>query len=190
MHFVELILIAVSLSMDAFAVAMTTGLTMKKVTFKKALIVGLYFGFFQAIMPLIGYFLSARFAGEIQAYDHWIAFILLVLIGGNMIRESLKQEDVDIEKEPSLSVKTMLPLALATSIDALAVGVSFAFLKVEIVTAVSFIGFVTLGLSMIGVKFGHVCGIKLKQKAEIIGGIVLIAIGTKILLEHVGVLAL
>jgi len=183
MNIIELILISIGLSMDAFAVAICLGLSLRKFTFDKALIVGLYFGIFQAGMPVAGYFAATLFADHIIAYDHWIAFILLGFLGGKMILGSLKKEEIEKE-EPSLNFKTMLPLAIATSIDAAAVGVSFAFLKVSIAPAVLLIGITTLILSMLGVKIGKLFGAKLKSKAEFAGGVILILLGIKILLEH------
>ncbi len=188
MNLLELFIIAVGLSMDAFAVSICKGLCMKKLYFKNALIVGLYFGIFQGGMPLLGYFLGVQFQNKITAYDHWIAFILLGIIGINMIKESLEKEpEREIACDDSheeLSFKNMSVLAIATSIDALAVGVTFAFLNVDIVPAVSFIGIVTFVLSMIGVKIGNIFGTKFKSKAELAGGVILILMGTKILLEH------
>lgn len=178
----ELFVIAVGLSMDAFAVSICKGLSMQKMSWKKALVVGLYFGGFQAGMPLLGYFLGSRFQEKIMAFDHWIAFILLCLIGVNMIRESFSREEE--QTDASVSVRSMVPLAVATSIDALAVGVTFAFLRVEIVPAVSFIGIVTLLLSMVGVKVGNVFGSRYKSRAELAGGIILVLMGVKILIEH------
>lgn len=190
MSLLELFIIAVGLSMDAFAVAICSGLSMRTLSFKKAATVGLYFGVFQAGMPLIGYFLGAQFADKITAFDHWIAFVLLGIIGGKMILDSFSKEEEDANcPEASLKFRDMLPLAIATSIDALAVGVSFAFLKVSIVPAVSFIGIVTLTLSMVGVKIGNLFGVRFKSKAELAGGIILVLMGLKILLEHLGVLA-
>ncbi len=188
MSLFELFILAVGLSMDAFAVSVCKGLAMKKITFKKAAIVGLYFGIFQAGMPVIGYLLGVQFQSKITAIDHWIAFVLLGIIGFNMIKEALGKDEE--EADDSLDVKTMLVLAVATSIDALAVGITFAFLQVRIVPAVSFIGVTTLVLSMLGVKIGNVFGTKYKSKAEFAGGIILILIGTKILLEHLGILVL
>ena len=190
MSVVELFILAVGLSMDAFAVAICKGLCMRKVTIKKAGIVGLYFGLFQAGMPMIGYILGSQFSDKISSIDHWIAFILLSLIGINMIKESLEKEEKSECKteEEELSFKNMSILAVATSIDALAVGVTFAFLKVNIIPAVSFIGITTLVLSMIGVKIGNIFGVKYKSKAELVGGIILILMGIKILLEHLGIL--
>lgn len=184
MGFLELLLIAVGLAMDAFAVAISIGLSMQQRSIKKAFIVGLYFGLFQAIMPLIGYFLGSQFADQIVEFDHWIAFILLAFIGGKMIKESFEKEEIELCKEVSLGLKTMLPLALATSIDALAVGISFAFLNVHILPSVTLIGFITLLISMLGVKIGNVFGSRFKQNAELFGGVILVLIGLKILLEH------
>lgn len=189
MRFPELLLIAVGLSMDAFAVAICSGLTMKRCGLRKALIVGLYFGAFQAAMPIAGYLIGSQFADRITAFDHWIAFVLLALIGGKMIKESFGTEEASKE-EASLQWKDMLPLAVATSIDALAVGVSFAFLKVDIASSAALIGVTTLALSMLGVKIGHVFGAKYKSRAEFAGGVLLVLIGLRILLEHLGVLAL
>ncbi len=189
MNFLELFFIAIGLSMDAFAVSICIGLTMPTATVKKSLIVGAYFGIFQFIMPLLGYMLAVGFADKISAFDHWVAFILLALIGGKMVFESFKKDDDDCgTDEKSLDLKTMLPLALATSIDALAVGVSFAFLKVNIAPSALFIGVTTFILSMIGVKIGKVFGDKFKSNAELAGGIILILIGLKILIEHLGVI--
>jgi len=186
MNFLELFLIAVGLSMDAFAVAICVGLTLEKVTIKEPLIVGLYFGVFQAVMPLIGYMVAMLFADQIIGFDHWIAFALLCFLGGKMIVGSYKKEGHHNNgySEVSLKPAQLLPLALATSIDALAVGVSFAFLQVSIVPAVSLIGITTLVISMFGVKIGNIFGIRFKTKAEFIGGVILILIGVKILLEH------
>lgn len=185
MGLVDLFVIAVGLSMDAFAVAICKGLSVKKVSAKHGLIVGLYFGGFQAVMPLLGYLLGSSFAKYIEAFDHWVAFILLGIIGINMIRESREKEE---ELNASFGLKAMLPMAVATSIDALAVGISFAFMRVPIGWAVLFIGVTTFTLSAIGVKLGNLFGAKYKSKAELFGGIVLILLGTKILLEHLGVL--
>lgn len=186
MDLIELFLIAVGLSMDAFAVSVCKGLAMPKCTFKKAAIVGLWFGGFQALMPAIGYVLGAQFQEAIASIDHWIAFVLLALIGGNMIHEALDNDEE--EADASLDVKTMFLLAVATSIDALAIGITFAFLKVNIIPAVCFIGIVTFIISFAGVKIGNVFGARYKNKAEIVGGIILILLGLKILLEHLGFL--
>ena len=186
MSLIELFLIAVGLSMDAFAVAVCKGLAMPKMSWKGAAIVGLYFGGFQALMPFLGYLMGAGFKDAISAYDHWVAFILLALIGGNMIRES--REDEEESLDASLSFRSMFLLAIATSIDALAVGVTLAFLDVPILSSVCFIGVVTFCLSLVGVKAGNVFGCKYKSKAEFVGGLVLILIGLKILLEHMGVI--
>lgn len=186
MGLIELFLIAVGLSMDAFAVSVCKGLAMPKCTFKKAAIVGLWFGGFQALMPAIGYILGAQFQETIASIDHWIAFVLLALIGGNMIHEALDNDEE--EADASLDVKTMFLLAVATSIDALAIGITFAFLKVNIISAVCFIGIVTFIISFAGVKIGNVFGTRYKNKAEIVGGVILILLGLKILLEHLGFL--
>ncbi|MBQ7656848.1 MAG: manganese efflux pump [Clostridia bacterium] len=187
MDFLSLFLLAVGLSMDAFAVSICKGLALKKIRFSHALIVGLWFGGFQALMPLIGYFLGAQFKDAIAAYDHWIAFGLLALIGGNMIREAVFEKEQP-ETDSALSFRSMLLLAIATSIDALAVGVTFAFLDVNIWSSVALIGVTTCVLSMIGVKVGSVFGAKYEKRAEIVGGVILILLGLKILLEHLGVL--
>lgn len=187
MNLWELFLIAVGLSMDAFAVSVCKGLATEKVKVKHFFIVGLWFGGFQALMPALGYFLGSGFEQYISNLDHWIAFILLALIGGNMIRESLSKEDEC--HNASFSAKTMFVMAIATSIDALAVGITFALLPdVSIAAAVSFIGIITFILSGTGLKIGNVFGIKYKAKAEFAGGLILILMGTKILLEHLGIL--
>ena len=182
MSYLELFVIAVGLSMDAFAVSICKGLSVRRLKPRHNLICGLYFGGFQALMPVIGWLLGRQFESLIKSIDHWIAFALLVLIGANMISEAVKNEEENLND--SFSPKTMLPLAVATSIDALAVGVTFAFLDVSIVPAVSMIGATTFILSAVGVKIGNVFGTKYKSKAELVGGIVLIAMGVKILIEH------
>lgn len=190
MDIITLFTLAVGLSMDAFAVSICKGLAMKKITVGKAGIVGLWFGGFQALMPLIGYFLGVQFEDKITSIDHWIAFVLLGLIGLNMIREALGKDEegcCECQESATLAVKEMFVLAVATSIDALAVGVTFAFLRVNIWSAVSFIGVTTFVLSMVGVKVGNVFGVKYKSRAELAGGIILILLGVKILLEHLGV---
>lgn len=179
----ELFLIAVGLSADAFAVAICKGLTVKKIQIKHALTVGLYFGGFQAIMPLLGYYLGVNFQTLITDIDHWLAFILLAAIGINMIKESFSCAE---ELDSSFSFKSMLPMAIATSIDAMAIGITFAFLQVNIAPAVTFIGVITFVFSAIGLFIGNKFGCKFKSKAEIFGGIVLILIGLKIVLEHLG----
>ena len=171
--------------MDAFAVAICKGLSVKRATVPQALCVGAYFGGFQAAMPLIGFLLGRQFSAYIESVDHWIAFVLLAAIGANMIKESFGDAE---EVNCSFCPKAMLPMAVATSIDALAVGVTFAFLKVSIVPAVSFIGVITFSLSAVGVYIGHLFGAKFKSKAEFTGGVVLILMGLRILLEHLGVL--
>ncbi|MBQ7692326.1 MAG: manganese efflux pump [Oscillospiraceae bacterium] len=185
MSFLELLLIAVGLSMDAFAVSVCKGLSLQRLRPRHAALVGLYFGGFQALMPLIGWALGARFEHVIQSVDHWIAFFLLAVIGAGMIREARQEEEA---LNDDLGFKTMLLLAVATSIDALAVGVTFAFLQVRILPAASLIGVTTFALSALGVYIGHVFGLKYKAKAEIAGGVILIGIGLKILLEHLGLL--
>lgn len=190
MGIIELFLIAVGLSMDAFAVSVCKGLSMKKCTWRKASLVGVYFGVFQAGMPLAGYFLGIQFRDVITSVDHWIAFVLLGIIGGNMVREAFAASDCCQEADEALDIRTMLGLAVATSIDALAVGVTFAFLKVNIVPAVCFIGVITFTLSVAGVKIGNIFGTKYQAKAELLGGVILILMGLKILLEHMGILAL
>ena len=192
MGLIELFLLAVGLSMDAFAVAISKGLTMSGAAIKKALIVGLYFGIFQAGMPLAGYFLAMRFADRVVALSPWIAFALLSFLGGKMIIGSLKKkkptvgcsDEKNMLSETALRPKEMLPLAVATSIDALAVGVSLAFLQVNIIPAVLLIGIVTMVVSMAGVKIGNIFGTKFKSKAEILGGVILIGIGLHILIGH------
>lgn len=186
MSLLTLFITAVGLSMDAFAVAICKGLAMKKLLWKKALIIGLWFGGFQALMPTIGYLLGTRFESYVTAIDHWIAFVLLALIGANMVKESFSKEEES--SNDAVDFKTMFLLAIATSIDALAVGVTYAFLQVRIVPAVSFIGVITFTLSIVGVKIGNVFGLKYKSKAELTGGIILIVMGIKILLEHLGLL--
>ncbi len=182
---VELFIIAVGLSMDAFAVSVCKGLSVRRAKLSHALCVGAYFGGFQALMPLIGYLLGTQFQSLITSIDHWIAFALLALIGGNMIRESFGEEE---ELDASFTPKAMLPLAVATSIDALAMGVTFAFLRVNIVFAVLFIGVTTFVLSALGLKIGNIFGARFKALAERFGGVVLILMGVKIMLEHLGVL--
>lgn len=186
MGFAELFVLAVGLSMDAFAVSICKGLSIRALMPRHAVIVGLWFGAFQALMPLIGWLLGAAFADRIAEVDHWIAFVLLSLIGGNMIREALGKEEEDCS--PSLAPLTMLVLAVATSIDALAVGVTFAFLRVDILPAVALIGGCTFLISAAGVKVGNVFGVRYKSKAELLGGVVLVLIGVKILLEHLELL--
>ena len=205
MSFIEIFLLAIGLSMDAFAVAICIGLAMTEFTMRKSLRVGLYFGVFQAVMPLAGYLAATLFSNKIQSYDHWIAFLLLGYLGCNMIAGSIKEKrckdrkcpvgkcedracpgaEKPDDKEAALTPAQMLPLAVATSIDALAVGVSFAFLRVNVLVAVSFIGITTLVLSMCGVKIGNVFGDRFKSKAEIVGGVILILIGLKIFIEHI-----
>ena len=186
MGILELLILAIGLSMDAFAVSVCKGLAMKKLEFKNMAIGGLWFGGFQALMPTIGYFLGVQFKNQITAIDHWIAFVLLGIIGANMIKEACSKDDEE-EVKANLDVKTMFMLAIATSIDALAVGITFAFLSVNLVHAVTFIGITTFILSAVGVGIGNIFGTKYKAKAEITGGIILILLGIKILLEHLGI---
>ena len=188
MGFFELFLIGIGLSMDAFAVAICKGLGMERINKRDTLLLALFFGGFQALMPLTGYLLGSRFASYIERWDHWIAFVLLAFIGGNMIRESRKQEEEEIEHGGSIRYRELLTLAVATSIDALAVGVSFAFLGVHIAPAVTLIGCTTFVLTLVGVWVGNLFGSRYKSRAELTGGIILILIGVKILLEHLGVL--
>ncbi|TGY48807.1 manganese efflux pump [Rodentibacter caecimuris] len=183
MAFYILWIIALGLSMDAFAVSISKGLAMRSFRWKQAVMIALCFGCFQAIMPLIGYMLGAQFSKVIQEWDHWIAFILLLLIGANMIREGFTEEEQEHISD-LINIKRLLTLGLATSVDALAVGISFAFLYVDIIEAVWTIGFTTFVVSFIGIKSGHFLGRKFKNKAEIFGGLVIIIIGIEILFEH------
>jgi len=185
MTLTTLFILAVGLSMDAFAVSVCKGLALKKITFKNTALVGLWFGGFQALMPAIGYLLGVQFQRKIEVVDHWIAFVLLTLIGGNMIKESFSKDES--AASDSLSVKSMLVLAIATSIDALAIGITLAFLNVQIIPAVSFIGIITFLLSALGVKIGNIFGTKYKSQAVLSGGVILILLGLKILLEHLGI---
>ena len=185
MQFAELFFIAVGLSMDAFAVSVCKGLSVKQLRPRHALLAGLYFGGFQFLMPVLGWLLGFRFEAMITQIDHWIAFLLLCLIGGNMIKESFSKEE---ELNDDFGVKTMLLLAVATSIDALAVGITFAFLSVKILPAAGLIGVTTFLLSVAGIAIGHFFGARFKAGAERLGGIILILIGLKILLEHLGLL--
>lgn len=190
--FIELLLMGIGLAMDAFAVSICKGLGMKKLNKKQALIIGLYFGGFQALMPFIGWLLGSQFQQYITSVDHWIAFILLGFIGGKMIYEAIKEwneeETVEVTDAP-LDHKNMLVLAVATSIDALAVGITFAFLGTPIVEAITIIGITTLIISVAGVFIGNFFGNKYKNKAELAGGLILVLLGSKILLEHLGFLA-
>ena len=189
--FVFLFLIGVSLSMDAFAVAICKGLAMRKVNKKQCFVIALFFGGFQALMPFLGWLLGTRFESYITSIDHWIAFVLLAFIGGKMIVEAVRDKDDNpeiTEMDPPLNIKEMFVLAVATSIDALAVGITFAFLEVPIVQAIAIIGTTTFIISIAGVYIGNFFGNKYKNKAEIVGGVILILIGIKILLEHLGIL--
>lgn len=182
MSLAELFILAIGLSMDAFAVSVCKGLSMQQLNKNHVIKIGLYFGSFQAIMPLLGYYLGFHFKDAITSFDHWIAFFLLSMIGINMIKEALENETEALN--PSVDTKSMIILAIATSIDALAIGITFAFLQVQLIPAVSFIGIITFLFSISGVKIGNVFGLKYKAGAEISGGIILLIIGTKILIEH------
>ena len=188
--FIELLLMGVGLAMDAFAVSICKGLGMKKVNKKQAVVIGVFFGGFQTLMPLIGWILGKQFERYITSVDHWIAFILLGCIGGKMIVESLKkEEEEEIEKsDKPLDLKEMFILAIATSIDALAIGITFAFLGTPIIEAIAIIGIVTFLISIGGVYVGNFFGSKYKNKAEFAGGLILVLLGIKILLEHLGIL--
>ena len=192
MGFIELFLIGVGLSMDAFAVAICKGLGMKRLNMKQALVIGLFFGGFQALMPFVGWALGSQFQDLISPIDHWVAFILLAIIGGKMLVEAIRGGDEESADEPAdakLDLKELFVLAVATSIDALAVGITFALLGVNIVEAISIIGATTFVLSVAGVAVGHAFGARYERGATIVGGVVLILIGCKILLEHLGVIA-
>lgn len=189
MSFLELFLIAVGLSADAFSVSVCKGLNMRKLNLKHAYVIALFFGVFQAVMPLLGYLLGTGFSEYIEKYDHWIAFVLLAFIGGKMALEAIREKDGEAEeKTDTLSIGELTVLAVATSIDALAVGITFAFLKVNILPSVLLIGVTTFALSLGGVLLGNRFGAKYKSKAEIAGGVILILIGLKILLEHLGII--
>ena len=187
----ELLLLALGVSMDAFAVSICKGLAMKKAGLKEGLTCGIWFGGFQALMPLIGFFLGTLFAEAIEAVDHWVAFVLLGIIGFNMLKEAFSKDcDCCAEHDADLSVKTMFVMAVATSIDALAVGISLAMAgNVNIILAVLLIGAFTCGMSAMGVKIGNVFGSRFEKKAQMAGGAILILLGLKILLEHLGILA-
>ena len=189
MGILDLIITGIALSMDAFAVSIGKGLSVKSLQVRHSLIVGTYFGGFQALMPFIGWLLGSQFAGYIQSIDHWIAFVLLGLIGGNMVREALSPEEeaVACAVNTKLDYKQLFLMAVATSIDALAVGVTFAFLEVSIVPAISIIGCTTFCLSLVGVAVGNFFGARYKKRAELAGGIILALLGIKILLEHLGI---
>ena len=192
MSSIEILLIGIGLSMDAFAVSVCKGLSVKKLSIKNILLCGVWFGGFQALMPFIGYCLGSTLSGLVDSIDHWIAFILLGFIGGKMVVEAIREKDEAVEvgkMDPPLDLKEMFILAIATSIDALAVGITFAFLQVPIVEAVSVIGITTFVISVIGVYVGNFFGNRYKKKAELAGGMILILIGLKILLEHLGILA-
>ena len=187
MEIYEILLIGIGLAMDAFAVSICKGLSMKKMNWKNVVIIALYFGVFQALMPLIGYFLGMTFESIVTTFDHWVAFALLTLIGGGMIKESF--DDEDDKKNDKVDFKTMVVLAIATSIDALAIGITFAFFDVNIVLAVSIIGIITFIISVLGVKIGNRFGDKYQNKAQLMGGIILVLLGFKILLEHLEIIS-
>lgn len=187
MTLIELVLIAIGLSMDAFAVAICKGLAMPKISYKQATLIAVFFGGFQGLMPLIGWALGTGFEKYVTPIDHWVAFILLAFIGGKMIVEAIRGEEEDCN---CFSIKELFVLAIATSIDALAVGITFAFLRVNILTSVSLIGIITFALSFVGVMIGHFFGARFKKIAELSGGVILILIGLKILLEHLEILVL
>lgn len=186
MGLVELLLLSVGLGMDAFAVSVCKGISMKRMNWKKACIIGSYFGGFQALMPMLGYFLGSTFESVITNLDHWIAFGLLAIIGGNMIKDAFSKECDSFDDD--VSFKAMIVLAIATSIDALAIGITFAFLKVNLILAISMIGVITFILAIVGTKVGNRFGDKYEKKAELVGGVILILLGIKILLEHMGIL--
>ena len=187
MGIVEITLLGIGLAMDAFAVSICKGLSMKKMNWKNTIIIALYFGIFQALMPVIGYFLGTTFEGLVTKFDHWIAFALLLAIGGSMIKEAFSKDEEN--KNDKVDFKTMSVLALATSIDALAVGITFAFFEVNVLLAVTIIGLITFIISIIGVKIGNGFGDKYQSKAELMGGIILILLGIKILLEHLNIIS-
>ena len=190
MGILELLLIGAALSMDAFAVAVCQGLCMPKLNWRHAAVIALFFGGFQALMPLLGWILGSQLAGYIQSIDHWAAFVLLAFIGSNMVREALapEEEEVVCAVTTKLDYKQLLLMAVATSIDALAVGVTFAFLQVHIIPAIFIIGCITFSLSLVGVAVGNYFGARYKKRAELSGGIILMILGIKILLEHLGLL--
>ena len=191
MEILELLLIGVSLSMDTFAVSLCQGLSMPRLNWRHAAVIALFFGGFQALMPAIGWLLGSQFAGYIQSFDHWVAFVLLLLIGGNMVREAFSPEEEEEDgcsAGERLDLKRLFLMAIATSIDALAIGVTFAFLEVQILEAASVIGVTTFVISLAGVAIGNYFGTRYQKRAEITGGVILILLGTKILLEHLGIL--
>lgn len=183
MSIIEIALIGVGLAMDAFAVSICKGLAMRRMNYKKAIIIAAFFGVFQALMPALGYVLGTTFANKIAAIDHWIAFILLALIGANMIKEALSSDDDECQDD-SLRLGDLIMLSIATSIDALAVGITFAFFNVSLLLSVSMIGIITFIICVIGVKVGNVFGEKYKSKAKLAGGLILIVMGAKILIDH------
>ena len=185
MSALELLIMSFGLSMDSFAVSLCKGLAMKKFKFKKALVIAAYFLGFHCVMIIFGYYLGSTFERFINDVDHWIAFFLLLMIGGSMIKEAISGDKNSYTN--SFNFKTMAPLAIATSVDALAVGISFSFLKVNLLVAVPIIGIVVFAMAVLGVKLGNIYGDKYENKAKIVGGVILILIGIKILLEHLGI---
>ena len=183
MSFVELLIIAVGLAMDAFAVSVCKGLSVRKVKTSQVLSAGIWFGGFQALMPIVGWLLGVSFASAVESFDHWVAFALLGIIGGNMVRESFSKEE-ECDHDTDFSPRAMFPMAVATSIDAMAVGISFAFLGVKVWSATAVIGAITFGLSAVGVGLGSKLGCHFKNRAELVGGVILILMGIKILVEH------
>ena len=188
MEILEIVLIAIGVAMDAFAVSICKGLSMKKMNWKNALIIGAYFGIFQGLMPLIGYFLGATFQSLVTQIDHWVAFVLLLFVGIKMLKEAFSNDSENINDD--VDFKTMIVLAIATSIDALAIGITFAFLQTNILLAVLAIGIITFIVCVIGVKIGNKFGDKYERKAETVGGLILIFMGIKILLEHLGIVTI
>ncbi len=186
MSYLELLLIAIGLAMDSFAVSICKGLSMRQIDISKAAIVGTYFGIFQALLALIGYLLGSTFSSFISSIDHWVAFVLLLIIGGNMIRESFDKESESINAD--ISFKVMVPYGIATSIDALSVGITFSFFDIDRIFAFLSIGLASFILCIAGVYIGHFFGTKFEKKAEFAGGVILVLLGIKILLEHLGIL--
>lgn len=186
MNLIEIILVSIGLAMDAFAVSVCKGLSIRKVNLNKIVIIGGYFGLFQGLMPMIGFFLGNIFGNIIVSVDHWVAFILLIMIGYNMLRDAFSKESDS--SDDRVDFKAMFPLAIATSIDALAVGITLAFLKVNIIKSIFIIGIITFLISCFGVKVGNVFGNKYEKKAQMIGGVILIFMGIKILIEHLGLI--
>lgn len=190
MGIIEIFLIGVGLSMDAFAVSICKGLGMHRVNYRHAFVIAAFFGAFQALMPVVGWLLGSSFAASVSAFDHWIAFFLLIAVGGKMLWDAFHDDATDEieQEEQKLDVKELVMLAIATSIDALAVGISFSFLDINIGEAAAIIGVTTFALSLVGVIFGNRFGMRFERPSQILGGVVLVVIGLKILLEHLGIL--